>query len=163
MTGALTTARRLDREEAAVYELTVRASNDPAPPGGGTGASFSSSSLQSTATVVVRVEDENDNAPTIRFPTPSDRLVVDVPVSAPVGTLLTRIEATDPDDGPNGVLAFALANGNEDGLFAIDRDTGTLTTARRLGQVGAAIWLVLWSRAVEQTTCKTRPIRVDPV
>jgi len=117
----------------AVYELTVRASNDVGTTGG---SSATFGVPQSTVSVIVRVDDENDNAPTVHFPTVADRLVVDVPVSAATGTLLTRIEASDPDEGPNGALVYALANGNEEGLFAIDRDTGTLTTARRLAQVG---------------------------
>lgn len=90
---------------------------------------------QSTIKVVVRVEDENDNAPLVRYPSFTDRASIDVPVSASVGTLLARIQATDPDEGLNGALTYTLVNGNEDGLFAIDRETGTLTTARRLTQV----------------------------
>jgi len=70
--GALTTARPLDREAVSQYRLRVNASDRGVPP------------LASTATVIVYVGDENDNGPVFLFPSLTNR-TVHVSTRAPVG------------------------------------------------------------------------------
>jgi len=85
--GAISVGRRLDREQRTSWELTVAAGNDGFP---GTTTSVA---------VTVSVDDENDNSPLVRFPTSADHLLVQLARHAPLGTLVTRIDAHDPDVG----------------------------------------------------------------
>lgn len=52
------------------------------------------------------VLDINDNAPTFQ----SSVLRVGLPENAPVGTLLLRLNATDPDGGTNGQLDYSFGD-----------------------------------------------------
>ena len=88
-----------------------------------------------TAQVTVTVEDVNDNRPTMLFPAP-DRYVVQLYASRgdlSRGALITRLDASDPDEGLNAELEYALEYGNDEGTFEIDRHTGALTVAARGG------------------------------
>ena len=116
--GTLRTIRRLDRERQASYTLFVTASDGP-------------SSLPVTAQVGITVDDVNDNRPTMLFPSP-DRFVVQLLASRDDlshGALVTRLDTTDPDDGRNAELEYAVEYGNEGGLFEVDRHTGAVTVA----------------------------------
>jgi len=85
----LTLRRRLDREQqsSTVFELVVTAENEGFV------------DMTSSAAVTVHVEDLNDNSPIVRFPTTSDHHLVQLSRQTPVGTLVTRIDAFDPDAG----------------------------------------------------------------
>ena len=83
----ITQTRRLDRELTSSYEFTVTASND------------GYRDMTSSVTVMVSVDDENDHAPVVHFPTTADRLLVQLPRHTAIGTLVTRVDATDPDAG----------------------------------------------------------------
>jgi len=85
--GVITQARRLDREQTSSFEFTVTAGNDGYP------------DATSSVTVFVNVEDENDNSPVVHHPTTADRLLVQLSRDTAVGTLVTRIDASDPDAG----------------------------------------------------------------
>ena len=45
------------------------------------------------------------------------------------GSLITRLEAVDADNGPNSDLLYDIASGNDDSAFQIDRSTGIITVA----------------------------------
>jgi len=79
--------------------------------------------------------DVNDNRPTMRFPSASRSVVQLFPSRDDLsrGALLARLDATDPDEGPNAELLYALEYGNEEGLFEVDRETGALTVAAEGG------------------------------
>jgi len=49
-----------------------------------------------------------------------------------VGGLVTRLEATDADTGPNAELQYAILSGHDDDLFDIDQSTGVITIGERL-------------------------------
>jgi len=88
-----------------------------------------------TEQVSVSVDDVNDNRPTMEFPTP-DQSVVQLYTARDDlshGALITRLVATDPDEGRNGELQYALEYGNEEGLFEVDRESGALTVAAEGG------------------------------
>ncbi|XP_075923658.1 protocadherin Fat 1-like isoform X2 [Petromyzon marinus] len=112
-TGELRSLAPLDREETAAYSLTARATD-----GGG---------LFCQASVLVRLEDVNDNAPAFTTPLYS----VSVYESTAVGTLLTRVQATDPDQGLNRKVQYSLEEPG-DPYFKMDADTGMLSLARPL-------------------------------
>ena len=90
---------------------------------------------KASPTSLVEVDDENDNAPEIRFPPAPPRNVVQLSSRAPPGALVARVDARDVDAGVNARLTHRIASGNEGGMFAMDPLTGVVTTVRRLGAV----------------------------
>uniref|UniRef100_A0ABM5FVG6 Protocadherin-16 n=1 Tax=Pogona vitticeps TaxID=103695 RepID=A0ABM5FVG6_9SAUR len=115
VSGKLSTARGLDRERVATYRLTIQACDH--------GASARCAKLE----IRVRVLDLNDNSP--RFA--QEAYAVEVPEDLPVGALVLQLEATDPDEGPNGRLAYFLGNGSL-GTFQVEPETGRLTSTQPL-------------------------------
>ena len=102
--GQLTTRRQLDREQSASYRLLATARDD------------ADRSLVSTATIVITVDDVNDNSPVFLFPVAHNRTAR---VSTYGGRVhrwrrLTTVQATDADDGPNGRVTYALVPGHRD-------------------------------------------------
>lgn len=139
-TGALLLARALDYEQAARHEFTVKvraapprpARPRPAPP-----ALTAPRALQvvdagtprlpseSTATVVVEVEDANDCAP--EFPRAAYEAVVALPTAA--GVLVATLAARDRDLPPGEALKYDIVEGDEEGAFAVAAG-GAVTVAR---------------------------------
>ncbi|KAM7290979.1 cadherin-related tumor suppressor [Ixodes scapularis] len=76
--------------------------------------------LRGEAKVLVRITDVNDNAPV--FSRPNYR--ASVSESAPLRSAVLRVSATDADQGPNGDVLYAIADGNQEESFAIDEATG---------------------------------------
>ena len=74
----------------------------------------------------VRVLDRNDNQPVF---TDTDVDGFSVDVSAPANSKVYRAPVSDPDEGPNGKLRFAL-EGDNTGTFQIDRDTGVISLSK---------------------------------
>lgn len=79
--GELKTLASLDREEQAVYNLLVKATD-----GGG---------RYCQANIVLTLEDVNDNAPEFS----ADPYAITVFENTEPGTPLTRVQATDADTG----------------------------------------------------------------
>ncbi|KAK8767142.1 hypothetical protein V5799_006076 [Amblyomma americanum] len=115
--GQLSLAGRLDREAVGTYALLVIARD--------TGAELRHTA---TATVVVQVLDENDNAPEFA----PGALRADVPETTPIGYELHRFSATDRDLGLNGEVSFSIASGNVKEAFKVDSVTGALFLDRPL-------------------------------
>lgn len=76
--------------------------------------------LQSSTTIYVRIADENDNAP--MFP---EEEYVTILSEGPltVGATIATVTAIDPDEGLNGTLRYAIAQGNLDQTFRINNIT----------------------------------------
>ena len=70
--------------------------------------------------VQLTVTDENDNCPI--FVEPSGNLRLDV-VDIKPGSILTKVSATDLDNGVNGDVAYSLSNSD---VFNIDSTTGVI-------------------------------------
>ena len=81
--------------------------------------------LTSSVTVVIRLEDINDNAPTLVNPVSE----VNISESSNIGTVLTRVVASDVDIGVNALVSYSLTGSS---LFTIDSSTGTITLAGSL-------------------------------
>lgn len=99
--GKLRTVRPLDREAAVNYTLVVKATDLTAiaPP------------RSATASVLIKVLDENDNAP--KFVDQGGRpmgnpLYISVQEEGLPGTQLFRFRAPDPDAGLNGTVAYSF-------------------------------------------------------
>ncbi|XP_030901201.2 protocadherin gamma-C5 isoform X2 [Melopsittacus undulatus] len=103
--------RALDREEEPELQLVLTAVDGGSPARSG------------TAEITILVLDVNDNAPTF------DRATykVQVPENTPVGALLLRLNASDPDEGPNGEIQYSFGVHTSDSvrrLFALDPHSG---------------------------------------
>lgn len=107
---------RLDREEIPKYNLTVVATDKGTPPRSG------------TAYLVIHVNDVNDHEPVFQQ---SEYSAV-LSELAPIGSFVASISATDADSGLNARIYYEFGSGNEQGWFAIDSDTGLVTTVATL-------------------------------
>ncbi|XP_075298034.1 protocadherin alpha-2-like [Opisthocomus hoazin] len=107
----LVLTKALDRETLAVHRLLLTASDGGRPP------------LTGTLELLISVLDANDNAPQFN----QSVYKVQLPESAVEGTLVLRVNATDPDEGSNGEITFTASNtfppqGLK--LFILDPKTG---------------------------------------
>lgn len=125
-TGVIKTLRQLDREETAVHQLTVYAENPP--------ISADETIMSASVIVLIHVIDQNDNAPNVSYPSNTNHSLT-IFDDVRVGDTITRIRANDPDAGDNGIIKFAVAEGNEDGAFDIEPITGEIKVHRNLKHV----------------------------
>ncbi|KAG8509268.1 Protocadherin Fat 2 [Galemys pyrenaicus] len=129
LTGLLSTARQLDREEKDEYVLEVAVLDHGEPP------------LWSVSRVVVCVLDVNDHAPAFPHKLFSVRLPESVAAPGPV----YRLVAADADAGPNGVLTYSIEEGGE-GAFRIDPASGLVSA---LGSFRAGEYNILTVKATD--------------
>ncbi|XP_031780785.1 fat-like cadherin-related tumor suppressor homolog isoform X4 [Nasonia vitripennis] len=127
-TGVLTVFGKLDRERQSSYELRIRATdknggNDKGEP------DFDNPALYSEALVRVSVDDVNDNAPKFALTSYTVKVREDVPV----WSVIAVIEATDPDEGPGGIIEYSFSEEMEsEGFFGIDKLSGTIRSLQKL-------------------------------
>ncbi|XP_008587228.1 PREDICTED: cadherin EGF LAG seven-pass G-type receptor 1, partial [Galeopterus variegatus] len=109
--GVIRTQRRLDRENVAVYNLRALAVDrgNPAP-------------LSASVEIQVTVLDINDNPPVFE----RDELELFVEENSPVGSVVARIRANDPDEGPNAQIMYQIVEGNVPEVFQLDLLSGDL-------------------------------------
>lgn len=109
--GIIRTVRKLDRETVPFYELTAYAVDRGIPP------------QRSPVRIQVAVQDVNDNAPVF----PADEFEVYVKENSIVGSVVGRIKALDPDEGPNAQIMYQIVEGNIPEIFQMDFFSGELT------------------------------------
>ncbi|XP_020287734.1 protein dachsous isoform X2 [Pseudomyrmex gracilis] len=114
LTGALTLAKQLDREERGEYTLILKAS-DRASPG---------EQLASTVTARIIVLDQNDNDPVFVSPESTE---ISVASNLQTGASLVRVVAVDKDSGDNGRVSYVITSGNEEARFSVGYDSGIVT------------------------------------
>ncbi|XP_056297999.1 protocadherin Fat 3a isoform X3 [Pseudoliparis swirei] len=109
--GLILTARMLDHEHVQKYDFIVRATDNGFPP------------LSSEVSVVVEVNDINDNPPIF------NQLLYEAYVNelAPRGHFLTCVQASDADSSDFEKLEYSILSGNERINFVMDRNTGIIT------------------------------------
>ncbi|XP_075020930.1 protocadherin gamma-A10-like [Calonectris borealis] len=113
------TARELDREEVAEYNVTVRAADGGSP------------ALWSSAVLALRVLDVNDNAPVFAEARYSARLAE----NNAAGALVLTVRATDADWGQNARVRYRLSEGRVRGAplssyVSVQAETGALYALR---------------------------------
>ncbi|XP_062598426.1 protein dachsous-like [Saccostrea cucullata] len=116
VSGVITIASSLDREDKDLYNLTVIASDHGDP------------KKYDYANVKILVGDLNDNSPTFLNSQPIEALVSE---NEPKGTSVLNISAKDDDALENGTISFSLtADGDAEALkyFAIHPKSGLITT-----------------------------------
>lgn len=110
--GQIRTMANLDREERSSYIVTVYVHDSSTPP------SFD------TATVLIKILDENDHAPSFQDSC--------YPLFVPENTDLSAIHqfiATDLDDRENGAITYSLVGGGDKNKFSIDAHSGQLSAS----------------------------------
>uniref|UniRef100_A0A3B4YEG6 Cadherin domain-containing protein n=1 Tax=Seriola lalandi dorsalis TaxID=1841481 RepID=A0A3B4YEG6_SERLL len=90
MSGRLSTAMELDREDQASYLLHIQAADAGSPP------------LHSVGKVNITLKDINDNRP-VFYPV---QYFANVKENEPSGSYVTTVSATDPDLGRNGTVKW---------------------------------------------------------
>ncbi|XP_074864923.1 neural-cadherin-like [Carettochelys insculpta] len=116
-------SRPLPKLQGTEYILNVTAADD--------NASGGPHSLTSTALVIVRIDDINNNKPIFQK-CQYYREHASVLENQPSGTFVLQVEATDADEGANGRVKYGMMH--RDGAlpaFSIHPDTGVLTTVQR--------------------------------
>lgn len=110
-TGDITISRPLNREDTDHYIVKVSAHD---------------SGWTVSTDVTIFITDINDNAP--RFSRPSYYL--DYPELTEVGSLVTQVSATDPDEGFNGKIFYFIRSQSE--FFRMNASTGEIFVKQQL-------------------------------
>ncbi|XP_037826241.1 protocadherin-like wing polarity protein stan isoform X1 [Lucilia sericata] len=118
--GVIATRTSLDRETSDSYNIVVTASDM---------ASAQSERKTATASVLVKILDDNDNYPqfserTYTVQVPEDRWGDD--------NVVAHIRATDADQGNNAAIRYAIIGGNTQSQFAIDSMSGDVSLVKPL-------------------------------
>ncbi|XP_019623295.1 PREDICTED: protocadherin Fat 4-like [Branchiostoma belcheri] len=115
-TGLISTSADVDRETLALNNLVIQAMDGGSP------------AKSSLCRVKIYLDDLNDNTPTF---VPLE-YALSVLENVAVGTLVTPVQALDPDESTNALLTFAILEGDDNNQFTIDSSTGTIRTAGTL-------------------------------
>ncbi|XP_068085238.1 fat-like cadherin-related tumor suppressor homolog [Anabrus simplex] len=121
--GHLKTARLLDREEQAKYQLTAHVQDRDRP------------GWECSSQLEILVSDLNDNPPEFSMQTYSTTLPEDVEI----GTLVTKVHATDRDIGINRKIKYSFVD-SADGHFVIAPESGIVTLAKPLDRETRAMY-----------------------
>ncbi|KAK3099843.1 hypothetical protein FSP39_010599 [Pinctada imbricata] len=119
--GEIHRTARLDREQKDRYQFDVIARDN--------GVHTRSNSTQ----VTVIIEDVNDNAPKFVFPDAYNSTVT-ILYTALENSLVTTLSATDIDYAENAEITYGIIGGNGDGIFKIDKFSGEILLARKIGK-----------------------------
>ncbi|XP_069046547.1 cadherin EGF LAG seven-pass G-type receptor 2 isoform X2 [Lepisosteus oculatus] len=109
--GIVRTLRRLDRENVPLYDLRAFAVDKGVP------------ALKSPVDIQVAILDVNDNPPVFE----KDEFDIFVEENSPIGLVVARITATDPDEGSNAQIMYQIVEGNIPEVFQLDIFSGELT------------------------------------
>ncbi|XP_068133887.1 protocadherin alpha-3-like isoform X8 [Hyperolius riggenbachi] len=111
--------KSLDREKQSVHNLTLTAYDGGKP------------RLSGSTRIVITVEDFNDNAPL--FDHPFYQCTINE--NAVKGSLVFKLNATDPDQGKNGEIFYKFSNlvaGETSKAFSLDQYSGEIKVNREL-------------------------------
>lgn len=112
-TGHITTRKIFNREDQPQYQFTVIAVDKGSP------------SLTSSVTVLVKINDKNDNHPIFSYPKGVNNTVL-IWSSLPVDSIIATIQAHDIDFGENGNVNFFIIAGDVENMFYLNPSTGSL-------------------------------------
>uniref|UniRef100_A0A671PKS5 Protocadherin Fat 4 n=1 Tax=Sinocyclocheilus anshuiensis TaxID=1608454 RepID=A0A671PKS5_9TELE len=115
--GVIFTNKKIDREFANLFELTIKATDQAVP------VEFRRFALKN---VTIWVTDQNDNIPVFIS---QNSLVAESNIV--IGSILTTVVAYDPDEGANGEVEYELVRGDSD-TFIMDRYSGDIRLASQL-------------------------------
>ncbi|XP_077122268.1 protocadherin alpha-C2-like isoform X12 [Ranitomeya variabilis] len=120
--GTLYAIQSFDYEKIRAFRFVVQAQDAGNPP------------LSSSATVNFFILDQNDHAPKILYPAPtnSTRSIEMIPRAAGVDYLVTKVIAVDLDSGQNAWLFYTLGKATDPKLFKVSLHTGEIRTTRKV-------------------------------
>ncbi|KAK0088102.1 hypothetical protein PV325_013198 [Microctonus aethiopoides] len=119
--GVVTTRMSLDREKTEVYTVIISAIDLANP---------SSVRKSASTTLIVRVLDDNDNYP--QFSERSYSTTVAEDMDYTTNPVISKIRATDADNGANAAIRYAIIGGNTQNTFSIDSLSGDVTLVKPL-------------------------------
>ncbi|KAG7322680.1 hypothetical protein KOW79_014026 [Hemibagrus wyckioides] len=122
--GSIFSMHSFDHEKMKVFQFQVQAKDHGSP------------SLSSNATVHVFIVDQNDNAPTVIYPSSLMGSVSHqrMPRSAKAAHLVTKVTAVDADSGHNAWISYRLAEATDASLFTVTLHTGEVRTKRSVSE-----------------------------
>ncbi|XP_064181979.1 protocadherin gamma-C5-like isoform X9 [Anguilla rostrata] len=122
--GSIYSMHSFDYEKLKVFQIQVQAKDQGSP------------SLSSNATVHVFILDQNDNAPTVIYPSAVMGSVSHqkMPRSAKAGHLVTKITAVDADSGHNAWISYKVVEATDASLFGVNLYTGEVRTKRAVSE-----------------------------
>lgn len=123
--GVISLVRQLDYERKSLYQLKVLAID----------RGIEEERRTATATLLVRIEDAEDEPPVFTF-VPS---VTKISENQPMGKPVLRVIAVDGDRGVNNPISYSIVKGSRDGLFYIDSSTGIVSVHGKLDREAAII------------------------
>ena len=122
--GLISSIMSLDHEFQDTYKFQVFVKDKGTP------------SLNNTVNVIVKVRDENDNAPYFTFPSVNP-YNIDVTYYPHHTKNITQIKASDSDSQENAFLKYEIIRGNSKQTFSINQYTGLLSSTHVLSQQDA--------------------------
>lgn len=111
--GIVTLAKPLDREQKAIYNVTIQATDQGNP------------KLSSLVYLIINVQDVNDSPPIFT----SKHFFATISESSEVSAEVIRVLATSKDIGINAEIYYSIIGGNEHKKFAMNNKTGLITLA----------------------------------
>uniref|UniRef100_A0A8B9KIZ3 Cadherin domain-containing protein n=1 Tax=Astyanax mexicanus TaxID=7994 RepID=A0A8B9KIZ3_ASTMX len=121
--GSIYSMHSFDYEKMKVFHIQVQAKDNGSP------------SLSSNATVYVFILDQNDNAPSVIYPSAVMGSHQRMPRSAKPGHRVTKVTAVDADSGHNAWISYRLAEATDASLFSVNLHTGEVRTKRSLSEL----------------------------
>ncbi|XP_054660054.1 cadherin EGF LAG seven-pass G-type receptor 2 isoform X3 [Grus americana] len=125
--GIVRTLRRLDRENVPLYSLRAFAVDKGVP------------AKRTLVEIQVTVLDINDNPPVFE----RDEFDIFVEENSPIGLVVARITATDPDEGTNAQIMYQIVEGNIPEVFQLDIFSGELTALADLDYESKAEYIMV--------------------
>ncbi|KAM9377514.1 uncharacterized protein KZ484_009838 [Pholidichthys leucotaenia] len=123
--GSIYSMHSFDYEKLKVFQIQVQAKDQGSP------------CLSSNATVHVFILDQNDNAPTVIYPSSAALGSLShqrMPRAAKPGHLVTKVTAVDADSGHNAYICYRLAEATDASLFTVTMYTGEVRTKRAVSE-----------------------------
>ncbi|XP_018422206.1 PREDICTED: protocadherin gamma-B5-like isoform X1 [Nanorana parkeri] len=120
-TGILYAQRSFDYEQHKEFQIQITARDNGSP------------SLSSNTTIIIKIVDQNDNAPKILYPSSESggtAMFEMVPFASDPGSLITKVVAVDADSGHNAWLSYHFLQLSETSYFIINEHTGEIRTSR---------------------------------
>ena len=140
-TGRVKTTVGLDREKVSFYAIGVRVEDGGSP------------KKYNESTIIVHVDDVNDNAP--YFNTTSAK--VEIPENTIVNGFYTVV-AFDKDTGVNAHLEYEIATGTGSDKFSISPTTGSVSTALKLDRESASSYTItVYAKDKGSPSLKSQP------
>ncbi|XP_051810385.1 protocadherin gamma-C5-like [Acanthochromis polyacanthus] len=123
--GSIYSMHSFDYEKLKVFQIQVQAKDQGSP------------SLSSNATVHVFILDQNDNAPSVIYPSSAALGSLShqrMPRSAKSGHLVTKVTAVDADSGHNAWISYKMSEATDASLFTVNQYTGEVRTKRAVSE-----------------------------